>query len=132
MDLLTQEEFEANVIQWGKDRNIIGGSTVARQLSKTLEETGEFLIAVEEEDEAEIKDALGDMDVTLVLVLELIKIHGESKIVSKNDVLFQRETVCDFAKEFGFDVNECRTLAWDAIKDRKGKMVNGVFVKEVE
>jgi hypothetical protein len=28
------------------------------------------------------------------------------------------------------DIDECREIAWEQIKDRKGKMVDGVFVKE--
>jgi len=28
------------------------------------------------------------------------------------------------------DIKECLEVAWDDIKDRKGKMVDGIFVKE--
>ena len=29
-----------------------------------------------------------------------------------------------------YDLYECLEVAWDDIKDRKGKMVDGVFIKE--
>jgi hypothetical protein len=32
----------------------------------------------------------------------------------------------------GVDLIECGETAWNEIKDRKGEMVNGQFVKEVE
>ena len=32
--------------------------------------------------------------------------------------------------QLGLDIDECREIAWEQIKDRKGKMVDGVFVKE--
>ena len=34
------------------------------------------------------------------------------------------------AQEFGLCLHECVQAAWDEIKDRKGCMINGVFVKE--
>jgi hypothetical protein len=36
------------------------------------------------------------------------------------------------ASRFGWTLEECLEAAWDEIKDRKGKMVNGEFVKEVQ
>jgi hypothetical protein len=36
------------------------------------------------------------------------------------------------ASRFGWTLEECLECAWDEIKDRKGKMVNGEFVKEVK
>ena len=30
----------------------------------------------------------------------------------------------------GLSIEECLQVAYDDIKDRKGKMINGVFVKE--
>ena len=32
--------------------------------------------------------------------------------------------------QLGYDVEECLKIAYNNIKDRKGKMVNGTFVKE--
>jgi hypothetical protein len=34
------------------------------------------------------------------------------------------------ASRFGWTLEECLECAWDEIKDRKGKMVNGEFVRE--
>ncbi len=34
------------------------------------------------------------------------------------------------AQEFGLCLHECVQAVWDEIKDRKGRMINGVFVKE--
>jgi hypothetical protein len=32
----------------------------------------------------------------------------------------------------GFEIEECIQTAWNEIKDLKGKMINGVFVKEAD
>ena len=34
--------------------------------------------------------------------------------------------------QLGLEIDECREVAWNEIKDRRGKMVDGVFVKEVQ
>ena len=36
----------------------------------------------------------------------------------------------NIAERNGLTLNQCMTQAWDDIKDRKGKMVDGVFIKE--
>ena len=34
--------------------------------------------------------------------------------------------------QLGLSIDACREVAWNEIKDRRGKMVDGVFVKEVQ
>ena len=36
------------------------------------------------------------------------------------------------ASEYELSFLECVKGAWDEIKDRKGRMINGVFVKEAD
>jgi NTP pyrophosphatase (non-canonical NTP hydrolase) len=88
--------------QWGHDRGIIANSTPMLQFNKTLEEVNELEEAIMDSNLAEIKDAIGDITVTLVLQAELN----------------------------GLDYLECVQSAYDIISKRKGKMVNGIFVKE--
>ena len=35
-----------------------------------------------------------------------------------------------FLTEYGLTLESCVQAAWDEIKDRKGRMIDGVFVKE--
>ena len=91
------------VTQWAKDRNIIPGSTADRQFLKLVEEVGELSTALQKKDRKRIMDAIGDIAVTASNIAEL--------------------------SEMTFD--ECCEAAWNEIKDRTGKLVNGVFVKEV-
>lgn len=39
-------------------------------------------------------------------------------------------TIIVLAHQLDLDVNECLNIAYEEIKNRKGKMVNGTFVKE--
>ena len=92
--------FIDNVIQWHIDRNLIEGSTDKDQGLKLMQELGELSDSVCKG--KDIKDDIGDM---LVVMLN---------IVTRN----------------GVTLSECLARAWDDIKDRKGKMVDGIFVKE--
>ena len=98
----TLSYFIDNVIQWHHDRNLIDGSTDKDQTLKLLQELGELSDSVCKG--KDIKDDIGDM---LVVMLN---------ITTRN----------------GISLSECLARAWDDIKDRKGKMVDGIFVKEAD
>lgn len=36
----------------------------------------------------------------------------------------------DYCQQKGWSISDCFQMAWDEIKNRKGKMVNGSYVKE--
>jgi NTP pyrophosphatase (non-canonical NTP hydrolase) len=71
-------------------------------MSKLLEEVQELSDGLLRNDTAEICDAIGDIQVVLAVM----------------------------CAQLGQDIDACREMAWEQIKDRKGKMVDGVFVKE--
>jgi hypothetical protein len=97
---------EQEIINWGIARNLIGPTGEATkfgQWKKTLEEVFELRDdGIEKGDINAARDAIGDIIVTLVLQAQM----------------------------WGLTITECLDAAWDEIKDRKGKMVDGIFVKE--
>lgn len=97
-------KYEEAVLKWAKDRNLIEGGTIAGQYRKLMEEAGELGEALILNDDVEIADAIGDMAVVLIILADM--------------------------NEFSFE--GCIAQAYDQIKDRKGRMVNGVFVKHEE
>jgi len=88
------------VAQWHKDRNLIEGSDDKSQTLKLLQELGELSDSVCKE--RPILDDIGDMLVVMINICERNKITLEN----------------------------CLEVAYNDIKDRKGKMIDGVFVKE--
>ena len=86
--------------QWHEDRNLIAGSTDKDQVLKLVQELGELSDSVCKE--KDMKDDLGDM---LVVMINIMK---------RNNIT----------------IEECLQKAYDDIKDRKGRMVDGIFVKE--
>lgn len=94
--------FEKLVLDWAKERGILEQSSAEKQLAKLNEEFVELALAIAKYDYAEIKDAIGDMQVVLAIIAHM-------KFTN---------------------LAECQITAWDSIKDRKGVMVDGIFVKE--
>lgn len=89
---------------WAEDRNLVKGATPQAQMLKMTEEVGELAHAIARKDNTLAKDAIGDCVVVLAIL----------------------------SAQLGLDINECVASAYNEIKDRKGKMVDGVFVKEAE
>lgn len=103
MEVLTQ-----NIRSWFYDRKIIENSSLKAQLSKYVEEVQELIDGINDENQAEIEDAIGDCFVVLVGLAEINKVHHD-----------------------GADMEGCVAGAWEEIKDRKGYLdADGVFVKE--
>jgi hypothetical protein len=95
--------LEAAVLQWANDRMIIPNSTCTAQAIKTHEELGELLSALHRKSWLEVRDAYGDILVTLIIGADLA----------------------------GLDLVDCLALAYGQIKDRKGYLrEDGVFVKD--
>ena len=86
--------------QWHHDRNLIDGSDDKTQFAKLIQEAGELSDNICKG--KDIKDDIGDMIVVLINIAE------------RNDI----------------SLTECIKTAWEDIKDRKGQMRDGVFIKE--
>lgn len=91
------------IVDWAHERNLVAGSTSQAQTVKLFEEGGEVAHAVARGDRDALKDGIGDMIVVLTIL----------------------------AAQNGLTVEECVAAAYDEIKDRKGRMVDGIFVRDV-
>lgn len=86
---------------WAVERNLHTADS-NRQFLKLVEEVGELSEAMQKLDTAEMEDALGDIFVVItVLGLQL-----------------------------GLPIERCINSAYNEIKNRTGKMVNGIYVKD--
>jgi len=64
---MSYRELEMKVIQWGEARRIVQNSTPEAQWMKTVEEVNELLDAIKAGNRDEMKDAYGDILVTLIM-----------------------------------------------------------------
>jgi NTP pyrophosphatase (non-canonical NTP hydrolase) len=87
---------------WAKEKGIYEKGDSKTQYVKLMEEVGELAKALLKNDKPEIIDAIGDIVVVLT----------------------------NLAKLENLLIEDCIVSAYDVIKNRKGKMENGTFVKE--
>ena len=93
-----------NIRQWANDRGIYDKGDTKTQLIKLQEEMGELAKATLEKDHDEVVDAIGDMVVVLTNLAHLNNVNIET----------------------------CIAEAYNVISKRKGKMINGTFVKDAD
>ena len=87
--------------QWASERGLYENGDPKTQALKLVEEVGETCRAILKEDHDEVIDGIGDCVVVLTNLAELI----------------------------GVPIESCIDAAYDEIKNRKGKMANGTYVK---
>jgi NTP pyrophosphatase (non-canonical NTP hydrolase) len=100
-ELTTLTEFDL-IRNWAAERGIYEKGNSHTQYVKLQEEAGELAKALLNKDNDEIKDAVGDIVVVLT----------------------------NLAYLEGFTIEECISAAFKEICNRKGKMINGTFVKD--
>ena len=94
-------ELTARIEQWAKERNLHTADP-AKQMLKLGEEFGELCQGMAKNKPDQIEDSIGDMYVVMTIL----------------------------SMQLGVSIEDCILGAYEEIKDRRGKMVNGVFVKE--
>lgn len=86
---------------WIRDRNLDTADPKGQML-KLVEETGELAEGLAKNRPDQVKDSIGDIYVVLTAL----------------------------SMQLGYSIEDCIEEAYEEIKDRKGRMVNGIFVKE--
>src|SRR5699024_3628935 len=132
-------ELIKQVEQWSADKGL-NKSDPTKQFLKVSEEFGEIAAALARNDMDEFKDEVGDTIVTLIILAQQQKIIEEideiAATIERNDIDEFKDAVGDtivtliiLAQQQGTNVEECLELAYNVIKGRTGKMIDGVFVK---
>ena len=90
------------ILEWASVKGLLNPEIYAVQFMKVSEELGELANAIIKEKRNEEIDAFGDVMVTLYIL----------------------------AEQRGVNLSEAVEIAYEVIKGRKGKMVNGSFIKD--
>ena len=91
------------VEEWAKEKHL-DKAEPEKQMLKVIEEVGEVGASLARNNENDLRDGIGDVVVTLIIL----------------------------AMQNNMDLYECLNQAYSEIKNRQGKMINGVFVKEAD
>lgn len=98
----TMEQLIQNIIEWAKAKGINKKENSLAQMAKVTEEVGELASALIKKNNDKLIDSIGDVIVTIVIL----------------------------AEQNGLNVKDCLEVAYNEIKDRKGKTIDGTFIKE--
>jgi NTP pyrophosphatase (non-canonical NTP hydrolase) len=93
--------LQKDVLGWARDKDLLKIENHKSQALKMVSEVGELCDAIAKNDNEETIDAIGDTLVTLIIL----------------------------ANQLGLDEVDCLESAYGVIRNRKGKTVNGTFIK---
>jgi NTP pyrophosphatase (non-canonical NTP hydrolase) len=94
--------MDAKILEWAKERGILIPDNATKQMLKLSEEVGELAGAIAKNNKVDQIDAIGDIQVVLIILSE----------------------------QLGINYKEALESAYNVIKERKGKTVNGIFIKD--
>lgn len=95
------KESISKVLRWAEPKGLLNKANSFKQFTKVVEEVGEIAAALCRGDKKALADAIGDVIVTLIIL----------------------------AYQNGLTLPSCLDGAISEIIDRKGKTINGIFIK---
>ena len=104
------EELRENVEEWAEDKDLLHEENAEKQFMKFIEEVFEFK---------------SEMD--LIHILGRNELNSHDMMLEMGDIFVTLIVLC---KQLDIDSVECLNMAYEKISKRKGKTVNGLFIKE--
>lgn len=108
------EELKTKVEKWADDKDLLHSENAEKQFMKFIEEVFEFKREID--------------------ISNLRRLVGDNKDFISRDINLEMGdifvTLIVLCKQLGIDCVECLEMAYEKISKRKGKTVNGLFVKE--
>ncbi|MDU7925296.1 MAG: MazG-like family protein [Finegoldia magna] len=116
------EDLKELTLEWANSKDLLHSENAEKQFMKFIEEVFEFKFEMETH-----KNYLKACD--------SLKINGNFiKEKSKNDMKLEMGdifvTLIVLCKQLGIDCVECLEMAYEKISKRKGKTIDGIFIKE--
>jgi len=147
---VTETAYYELIRQWARDRNIIEGLTPHSQFVKLVEEFSEI--------PADPLDGIGDSLVVMCIICAMRNIKFEDLMAVEFDdkstfpltalgylagdiargrdvsrsMMNLKYVIHNYCWMYRVKVVDCLAQAWNEIKDRKGKVIDNVFVKEAD
>lgn len=104
------KELQTKVLRWAKDKDLLHAENADKQFMKFIEEVFEFK---------------SEFDFVRYLDSNELTFHGTE--LEMGDIFVTLIILCE---QIGIDPVECLSMAYEKIKDRRGKTLHGTFVKE--
>jgi NTP pyrophosphatase (non-canonical NTP hydrolase) len=94
--------MKQNILLWAEERSLLKEENAPKQMIKLTEEVGELASAILKSNKEGQIDAIGDIQVVLIIL----------------------------AEQLGIDYEGSLSSAYHQIKNRTGKTVDGTFIKD--
>ena len=108
------EELKTKVEEWAKDKDLLHEENANKQFMKFIEEVFEFKREID--------------------ISNLRRLVGDNKDFISRDINLEMGdifvTLIILCNQLHIDCVECLQLAYEKISKRKGKTIDGIFVKE--
>ena len=104
--------LQADVLRWAKDKDLLHEENADKQFMKFIEEVFEFRYEMER-----YKRDVGEMK----------RLSLDKAKVEMGDIFVTLIILCE---QIGIDPVECLSMAYDKIKNRRGRTLHGTCVKE--
>ena len=118
------KDLKDKVLKWADDKDLLHSKNMDRQFLKFIEEVFEF------KTELDIwklyKKFKHDENIEQDFSIEEIE-RWENLKLEMGDIFVTLIILCE---QIGIDPVKCLSMAYEKIKDRKGKTLHGTFVKE--
>lgn len=108
------EELKTKVEEWANDKDLLHSENAEKQFMKFIEEVFEFKREI---DISNLRRFVGDHRDSISRDINL----------EMGDIFVTLIVLC---KQLGIDCVECLEMAYEKISKRKGKTIDGIFVKE--
>ncbi len=116
--------LQADVLRWAKDKDLLHSENADRQFMKFIEEVFEFresLIIIK--NVGQMINQFKEQGINVYFRENLVK----DMMLEMGDIFVTLIILCE---QIGIDPEECLQMAYEKIKDRSGKTINGTFIKE--
>lgn len=121
---MTFEQLQEKVLSWADDKDLLHSVNAGKQFMKFIEEVFEF------KSELDVwklyKKFKHDENIEQDFSIEEIERWKNLKL-EMGDIFVTLIILCE---QIGIDPVECLSMAYEKISKRKGKTINGQFIKE--
>ena len=119
-DNKTFDYLRNKVLEWAMDKDLLHEENADKQFMKFVEEVFEF------KSEMDYLTRIGQSSEEIYSDYEQIEAQENMKL-EMGDIFVTLSILCDQLDIYPVD---CLTMAYEKIKDRTGKTINGVFIKQ--
>ncbi|EJU22534.1 hypothetical protein HMPREF1143_1738 [Peptoanaerobacter stomatis] len=117
------EELQKIIEQWAKDKSLLHAENADKQFMKFIEEVFEFKVEL---DFYKYFKSFKHTNIEVDYSIETVDKYNKLQL-EMGDIFVTLIVLC---RQIGIEPTRCLDMAYEKIKDRTGKTIDGVFVKE--